>query len=174
MVYIKINKSDKVPVRYVPIHLTRKDKKRQMKYLNKSRDEYKKGKYFTRPKIKSFKSRRSNHTARLQQLYNVKNAAPNKELSEKSKCSIETLEKIVNKGKGAYLSSGSRPNQTPSSWGYARLASALTGGNAAITDYKLLRMGCSPNSKSLKLAKSLCVKRSKCNLTKKRINTPTK
>jgi len=167
MVRIKINKSDRVPIRYVPRNLTRKDKTKQMKYLNKSRKDYKKGKYFIRPKIKSFKSRRSNHMARLQQLYKVKNATPNKELAEKSKCSIDTLKKIINKGEGAYLSSGSRPNQTPHSWGYARLASALTGGNAAIVDYHLLENGCDANSKSLKLAKSLCIKNDKCNLTKK-------
>jgi len=168
MVRIKINKSDKVPIRYVPRNLTRKDKTKQMKYLNKSRKYYKKGKYFIRPKIKSFKSRRSNHMARLQQLYKVKNATPNKELAEKTKCSIDTLKKIINKGEGAYLSSGSRPNQTPHSWGYARLASALTGGNAAIIDYHLLENGCDANSKSLKLAKSLCIKNDKCNLTKKK------
>ena len=163
MVRIKINKSDKVPIRYVPRNLTRKDKTKQMNYLNKSRKDYKKGKYFIRPKIKSFKSRRSNHMARLLQLYKVKNATPNIELAEKSKCSIDTLKKIINKGEGAYLSSGSRPNQTPHSWGYARLASALTGGNAAIVDYHLLENGCDVNSKSLKLAKSLCKKNDKCN-----------
>ena len=54
--------------------------------------------------------------ARLLQLYKVKNATPNIELAEKSKCSIDTLKKIINKGEGAYLSSGSRPNQTPHSW----------------------------------------------------------
>jgi hypothetical protein len=165
---VKIGKKDKVPLRYVPKHLTVKDKLRQKQYLNKSRKDYKKGKYFIRPNIKSYKNRRSNHTKRLQTLYKVKNAIPNKELAKKSKCSIETLEKIINKGKGAYSSSGSRPNQTPSSWGYARLASALTGGNAAISDFHLLETGCSPKSKSLKLAKSLCKKRNKCNSTKKK------
>jgi len=167
MVRIKINKSDRVPIRYVPRNLTRKDKTKQMKYLNKSRKDYKQGKYFIRPKIKSFKNRKSNHTRRLQQLYKVKNATPNKELAEKSKCSIDTLKKIINKGEGAYLSSGSRPNQTPHSWGYARLASALTGGNTAIVDFHLLEKGCDKNSKSLKLAKSLCIKNNKCNITKK-------
>jgi len=167
MVRIKINKSDKVPIRYVPRNLTRKDKTKQMKYLNKSRKDYKQGKYFIRPKIKSFKNRKSNHTRRLQELYKVKNATPNKELAKKSKCSIDTLKKIINKGEGAYLSSGSRPNQTPHSWGYARLASALTGGNAAIVDFHLLEKGCDKNSKSLKLAKSLCIKNNKCNITKK-------
>jgi hypothetical protein len=159
MIHIKIGKKDKVPLRYIPKYLTRNDKLKQKQYLNKSRKYYKKNKHFIRPKIKSYKNRRSNHTERLQKLYKVKNAMPDKKLSEKSKCSIETLEKIINKGKGAYFSSGSRPNQTPSSWGYARLASALTGGNAAIYDFNLLENGCTPNSKSLKLAKLLCKKK---------------
>ena len=163
MVHVKINKNDKVPVRYVPKNLTKKDKVNQMKYLNKSRKDYKKGKYFIRPKVKSFKSRRSNHLKRLKILYKVPNALPSEELAKKSKCDIDILKKIVNKGEGAYLSSGSRPNQTPASWGYARLASALTGGNAALVDFHLLEKGCKKNSKSLKLAKKLKRK----NITKK-------
>lgn len=163
MVYIKINNNDKVPIRYVPNNLTKKDKQKQKKYLNKSRKLYKKGKYFIRPKIMSFKSRRSKHLKRLKLLYNVSNALPTKELAKKSKCKIDILKKIVNKGEGAYLSSGSRPNQTPASWGYARLASALTGGNAALIDYHLLENGCEKNSKSLKLAKKL----KQQNITKK-------
>ena len=37
---------------------------------------------------------------------------------------------IIKKGQGAYYSSGSRPNQTPHSWGYARLGSSISGGKA--------------------------------------------
>ena len=36
--------------------------------------------------------------------------------------------KIIAKGMGAYYSSGSRPNQTPMSWGRARLASVILNG----------------------------------------------
>tara|TARA_Y100000592_G_scaffold63806_1_gene99477 strand:- start:1142 stop:1552 length:411 start_codon:yes stop_codon:yes gene_type:complete len=42
--------------------------------------------------------------------------------------------KIMDKGIGAYFSGGSRPNQTPSSWKYARLASVITGGPARKVD----------------------------------------
>ena len=42
--------------------------------------------------------------------------------------------KIMEKGMGAYFSGGSRPNQTPSSWKYARLASVITGGGARKVD----------------------------------------
>ena len=63
------------------------------------------------------------------------------------------LEKIVNNGRGAYYSSGSRPNQTAESWGLARLASAITGANACKVDYDILLMGCKPTSKPLQLCK---------------------
>ena len=111
-----------------------------------------------RPKVKSFKSKKSNHLNRLKNIYGVKNALPSKELSEKTKCSLDALQQIVKKGEGAYLSSGSRPNQTPHSWGIARLASALTGGNASVVDYHVLEEGCKPDSKALKLAKKQCKK----------------
>ena len=59
---------------------------------------------------------------------------------------------------GAYYSSGSRPNQTPHSWGIARLASSITGGKAASVDYNILEQGCNNNSKALKLAKKSRIK----------------
>ena len=66
---------------------------------------------------------------------------------------MKGLKKMFKKGQGAYFSSGSRPNQTGHSWGYARLASAITGGKASAVDYKILEENCKKNSKALKLAK---------------------
>ena len=68
---------------------------------------------------------------------------------------IEALNKIVKKGEGAYYSSGSRPNQTPQSWGYARLASSVTGGKAAIVDYDILENGCNHKKPAFLLAKKM-------------------
>ena len=56
------------------------------------------------------------------------------------------------KGEGAYYSSGSRPNQTPKSWGLARLASSLTSGKAAAVDYDIIKKGCNHNKKAFILA----------------------
>lgn len=141
-----------VPKRYIPDVLTKKDKKKQKKNLRKSRKLYKQGKYFSRPKVKSFKSRKSNHLQRAEKLYKIKSIRPSAELARKTKCKRSALEKIVSKGRGAYYSSGSRPNQTAESWGRARLASAISGGNAAISDFHVLKDGCKPSSKALKLA----------------------
>lgn len=150
-----------VPQRYIPKGLSEKDTKKQKKYLRKSRKMYKKGKYYERPKVKTFKSRKSNHLKRAEKLYNVKKIAPTKELAGKTKCKRSALEKIVNKGRGAYFSSGSRPNQTGESWGLARLASAISGGNASISDYHVLKDGCKPSSKALKLARKTCKKKNR-------------
>ena len=87
------------------------------------------------------------------QMYKIEHFGPTRELSKKTHCSLKTLKKIVNKGKGAYFSSGSRPNQTPESWGIARLASSVTGGKASMVDFKLLEEGCAKDSPALKLAR---------------------
>lgn len=141
-----------VPRRYVPKNLSNKDKKIIKKELLKSRKQYKKKKYYTRKKIKSFKSKKSQHVFNAIKIYKIKTVKPSKDLVKKTGCSIKTLKKIVNKGRGAYFSSGSRPNQSAESWGLARLASAITGGKSSIVDFNLLKDGCSKNSKALKMA----------------------
>lgn len=148
--------------RYIPKSLTKKDLKKQKKNILKSRKLYKKGVYYQRPKVKSFKSKKSKHLEHARELYDIEKIAPSKELAEKTHCSQDALEKIVNKGRGAYYSSGSRPNQTAESWGLARLASSITGGNSSIIDYHILKEGCKKTSKALKLANKTCKKQKKC------------
>ena len=142
-----------IPVKYAPKNLTKKDKKKAIKELKKSRKLYKKGKYHTRKKVKSFKSKVSPHVKKAMKMYKVDKVIPSKKLEKATKCNITGLRKIVKKGQGAYFSSGSRPNQTGQSWGYARLASSITGGKASAVDYHILEQYCKPNSKALKLAK---------------------
>ena len=151
-----------VPKRYIPKILSKRDTKKQKQYLRKSRKLYKKGLYYERPKLKTFKSRPSNHIENAKKIYKIDTLEPTKELAEKTQCSEDALEKIVNKGRGAYYSSGSRPNQTAESWGLARLASSITGGNASIVDYDILHEGCKPSSKALKMATKTCKKYNKC------------
>ena len=142
----------KINIRYLPLKLTKSDKKKQYKMLLKSRKLYKKGKYFTRKNLKSFKSKKSQHIINAKKIYNVNKIGATNELSKASGCSKKMLQKIINKGEGAYYSSGSRPNQTAQSWGIARLASALTSGKASVVDYDILKTGCKSKSKALKLA----------------------
>ena len=141
-----------VPIKYIPEKLSKKDKEKVSKELKKSRRAYKKNKYYTRKKVASFKSKKSKHIVKAEKIYKLDNIVPGKQLAEATKCSVEGLEKIVKKGQGAYYSSGSRPNQTAHSWGYARLASAITGGKSAAVDYNILKDSCKPSGKAMKLA----------------------
>jgi len=150
-----LTRHTRVPIRYLPKRLTIRDKSRQRNYLNKSRRLYKQGIYFQRPKVSSFKNHPSPHVSRAMKMYNVSSLVPSSKLARASGCQIEGLRKIVRKGEGAYFSSGSRPNQTAQSWGYARLGSAITGQNAAIVDYSILKQNCHPKSRALRLANRL-------------------
>ena len=142
----------KFPIRYVPKNLTRKDKQKQLKMLIKSKKLYKNHKYYTRKSISSYKNKKSNHILNARKIYNIQNITPNNELAQKTGCKISALQQIVKKGEGAYYSSGSRPNQTPQSWGLARLASSLTSGKAAAVDYDIIEKGCNHKKKAFILA----------------------
>ena len=128
-----------VPVRYVPKILTKKARKKQIAELKKSRRDYKKGKYYTRKKVSDFKSKRSGWAKKVEEIYNLpKNGSISiAELQRKTGCKKSALDKIVKKGMGAYYSSGSRPNQTPTSWGLARLASVILNGPSRKIDKKI-------------------------------------
>lgn len=142
----------KFPIRYVPKNLTKKDKQKQIKMLKKSKKLYKNHKYYTRKHVSSYKNKKSKHISNARKIYNIQNITPNKELAQKTGCKISALKQIVKKGEGAYYSSGSRPNQTPQSWGLARLASSLTSGKAAAVDYDILKNGCNHKKKAFILA----------------------
>lgn len=138
--------------RYLPDTLSRRDKTRQRKELTKSRKLYKQHKYYTRKSVKSFTSKPSKHVVRARRLYGVDNIKPTRELSKQTGCSLKGLRQIVRKGEGAYFSSGSRPNQTAQSWGHARLASAITGGNASAVDFHIINKECSHDKQAYRLA----------------------
>ena len=144
---IKINK------RYLPNRLTKKDRRLQATMLLKSRKMYKKGLFYTRKKVSSFQSKKSRHILNAERMYKVDKIDATNNLAKATKCSTNALKEIIRKGEGAYYSSGSRPNQTAQSWGKARLASAITGGKAAVIDYNILEKGCKKNSRALRLAK---------------------
>lgn len=150
----KTKETIKVPVRYLPSLKEIKDAAKQVKMLMKSRRLYKKGKYYTRKPISSYKSKTSSHITDAERIYNISSVTPNKELADKTGCSIAALKKIVSKGEGAYFSSGSRPNQTAQSWGLARLASSITAGKSAAVDYNILEEGCDHNKKAFRLAQT--------------------
>ncbi len=132
------------PKRYIPKSLTTKDKKIQKKQLDKSVADYKKGKFTKRKKITSFKSKTSGYTKNIKDKLgvplNVDKIADKLTRTDKREKELKKgLELVVKKGKGAYYSSGSRPNQTAFSWGKGRLASVLSGGYARQRDMDIVK-----------------------------------
>ena len=138
--------------RYLPDTLSQGDKTRQRKELIKSRKLYKHHKYYTRKSVKSFRSKPSKHLSRARKIYGIDHIKPTRELSKRTGCSLKGLRQIVRKGEGAYYSSGSRPNQTPQSWGNARLASSITGGNASAVDFHIIDTECAHGKTAYRLA----------------------
>jgi len=151
-----------IPKRYLPTNLTPKDTIKQRRNILKSRKLYKKGIYYQRPKVNSFQSKPSGHIFNAEKKYGVSHIIPNNQLANRTRCSRKALEKIVSKGRGAFFSNGSRPNQTAESWGRARLASVITGGPASTIDYGILYNGCSKDSPALKMATKTCKKMGRC------------
>jgi hypothetical protein len=147
-----MTKTERLPIRYLPKNLTKTDREKQFKMISKSKNLYKKNKYYTRKNVASFKSKKSSHISNAQKIYNIESVRPSDELARKTGCTLQALKQIVKKGEGAYYSSGSRPNQTPQSWGLARLASSLTSGKAAAVDYDIIEKGCNHNKKAFMLA----------------------
>ena len=120
--------------------------------LKKSKNLYKKGIYYTRKNLTSYKNKKSDHILKARKIYGLETIQPNKQLALATGCSLDALKKIVKKGEGAYFSSGSRPNQTAQSWGLARLASSITSGKSASVDYDIIQKGCNHKKKAFKLA----------------------
>lgn len=112
---------------YVPSSLTKKDKQKQLKSIKEKTD---------RPKVDSFKSKRSSWVSKFEKKYGTK--ITDKKFINDNILKTRGQNLIIEKGMAAYYSSGSRPNQTKFSWAYARLASALLGGPAAKTDKDIL------------------------------------
>lgn len=112
----------KIPKKYVPKSLSKEDKKKQEKSIREGKD---------RPKT-DYKSKRSQYVIKFEKKYGEK--ITNDSFISKNIISKTGIDKILDKGMGAYYSSGSRPNQTKESWARARLASVIVGGPARKVD----------------------------------------
>jgi len=129
---------------YIPKSLSEADKKKQKKQLEKSKQDYKKGKYTERKDLKSFKERPSSFVKEVKKKTGLpmnfdKLADKLTRTDKREKQLLKGFEEIYDKGKGAYYSSGSRPNQTPESWGKARVASVLVGGKSRNIDKAIVK-----------------------------------
>uniref|UniRef100_A0A6C0BTK3 DUF5824 domain-containing protein n=1 Tax=viral metagenome TaxID=1070528 RepID=A0A6C0BTK3_9ZZZZ len=124
----------KLPKKYTA-KLSRKDKKKQLRSLKRSIKSYKKKQYYTRPKLKSFKERKSNWTLKFHKLY--PNAKTLKQIEKQTGIPKKALMAVKKKGMGAYYSSGSRPNQTSESWGKARMYAYILGSPTRKVDHHI-------------------------------------
>ncbi len=112
--------------KYVPDSLSVADRKKQIKSIKEKTD---------RPKVKTFTSKRSSLVERFEKKYGYK-------ISNLTRISKEIItktgiDKILDKGRGAYYSAGSRPNQTAQSWALARLAGVIMNSPARKVDQKI-------------------------------------
>ena len=87
-----------------------------------------------RPKTKA-PEKRSSYVIKFEKKYGKK--ITDEEFIHKNIITRTGQNQIKDKAMGAYFSGGSRPNQTPSSWAFARLASVIVGGPARKVDKKI-------------------------------------
>ena len=126
---VKIGKGKnerKVPQRYIPTSLSKEDKKKQEKSILKGTK---------RPKLDSFKSKRSGWAVKFEKKYKTK--ITDTDFIDKNILKERGQKEVIKKGMSAYFTSGSRPNQTPFSWGLGRLASVIMGGPSRQIDIKI-------------------------------------
>jgi hypothetical protein len=86
-----------INLRYVPKHLTKKDKQKQYVMIQKSKKLYRKNIYYTRKKVPSFHSKTSNHILDARKMYKVNIIDATDELAKKTGCSKVSLQKIIQK-----------------------------------------------------------------------------
>ena len=117
-------KTRDIPSQYLK-GLKGKEREKQIKSIFEGKD---------RPKT-SAKEKRSKHVIAFEKKFNKK--ITDKKFIHEKIITNKGQELILEKGRGAYYSGGSRPNQTPSSWAYGRLASVIMNGPARKVDKKI-------------------------------------
>ena len=96
-----------------------------------------------RPKT-SFKSKESSWTQKFNKKYGeeidkMKGGRSKKNIAKVTGIPFKAINEVFKKGEGAFFSSGSRPNQSPQSWAYARVYSYILGGNARKVDKEITK-----------------------------------
>lgn len=126
-------KTRRLPKRYIS-GLKGSEKTAQIKSIFESKE---------RPQT-SFKSRKSNWTQKFSQVYGKKidkmeGGRTLENISNVTNIPLGAIKAVNKKGMAAYYSGGSRPNQTPESWGKARVYSYIMGGNTRLVDTEVTK-----------------------------------
>ena len=105
--------------------LNKKDTQKHRNYIIKRKKGYKEGKFHTKkPKLESYKYKKSGKVVAFEKKYGIK-ITNKKGIAKIVGIPVKAQKEILDKGKAAFFTSGSRPNQTPHSWAYGRLASVI-------------------------------------------------
>jgi len=96
-----------------------------------------------RPKTKA-PPKKSSWTTKFNKKYGkeldeMKGGRSKRNIAKVTGIPFKAIDEVFKKGEGAYYSSGSRPNQSPQSWAYARVYSYILGGNARKTDASITK-----------------------------------
>jgi len=126
-----------IPQKYYKGIKSKKETKKQLTSIKKSIESYSKNVYIDRPKLTTYRNKKSNYIIQFNEAYGI-SITDKKAVAKLTGVTIKAQEHIIKKGKGAYYSSGSRPGQSSSSWAYARLASVIMGGKARKYDQHIL------------------------------------
>ena len=114
-----------IPKRYIPDTLSPSERKKQIKSIFENKK---------RPEV-STKTRRSSWAVKFEKKY--KTTIMDDKFIIKNIITKKGMEEILDKGRGAYFSSGSRPNVNKEQWARGRLASVILGGGARRIDKKI-------------------------------------
>lgn len=105
--------------------LSKKDTKKHKKYILERRKNYKKGKFtLKKPKLKSYKNKKSQKVIEFEKKYGIL-ITNSKGIEKDVGITKKAQKEILDKGRAAFFTDGSRPNQNPNSWAYGRLASVI-------------------------------------------------
>tara|TARA_R110000796_G_scaffold20735_4_gene61492 strand:+ start:1380 stop:1823 length:444 start_codon:yes stop_codon:yes gene_type:complete len=113
----------KIPKRYLPDTLSKAERQKQIKSIFEGKK---------RPETK-VKSKKSSYTVLFNKKYGkeldaMKGKRSKKNIAKITGIPFKAIDEVYKKGEGAYYSSGSRPNQTPSSWARGRIYAYIMGG----------------------------------------------
>ena len=114
-----------IPKRYIPDTLSKADRQKQIKSI------FEKG---NRPKVKVAK-RKSKWTIAFDKEYGkaidkLKGGRSKRNIAKVSGIPFKAIDEVYKKAEGAYYSSGSRPNQSATSWALGRVYAYIMGGEA--------------------------------------------
>ena len=114
-----------IPKRYLPDTLSESDKRKQIKSLFEKTN---------RPKV-NVKSKRSKWTISFDDEYGkaidkMKGGRTKRNIAKVSGIPFKAIDEVYKKAEGAFYSSGSRPNQSATSWALGRSYAYIMGGKA--------------------------------------------